>query len=146
SIAIAPTVPDWHEVQRGYDVARRALQVLALLGERGQTISTADPRLAVFLLFDSTSPELRQEFVDLVLGPLVAYDQRGGHSLMPTLDAYLAHGGNLETTARTLNVHTSTLKYRLQRIAEVGGLNVRNADHRFNAALALRLRSLSMYP
>ena len=143
SIAIAPTVPDWREVQRVYDVARRALQVLALLGERGQTISTADPRLAVFLLFDSTSPELRQDFVDLVLGPLVAYDQRGGHSLIPTLDAYLAHGGNLETTARTLSVHTSTLKYRLQRIAEVGGLNVRIPDHRFNAALALRLRSLN---
>jgi len=42
-----------------------------------------------------------------------------------------------------LSVHTSTLKYRLQRIAEVGGLNVRIPDHRFNAALALRLRSLN---
>ncbi len=146
SIAVAPTVRDWHEVRNAYQVARRALQVLALLGEHGQTISTADPRLAVFLLFDSTTPEIRQEFVDLVLGPLIAYDQRGGRSLIPSLEAYLAHGGNLETTARALNVHTSTLKYRLQRIAEVGGLDVRNPDHRFNAALALRLRNLITSP
>jgi DNA-binding PucR family transcriptional regulator len=31
----------------------------------------------------------------------------------------------------------------LRRITEVGGLDLRNADHRFNAALALRLRALA---
>ncbi|HVC34124.1 MAG TPA: helix-turn-helix domain-containing protein [Chloroflexota bacterium] len=143
SIAVAPQVRDARELHRTYEVARRALSILKLLGENGQVISTTDPRLAVFFLFDSTKPDTRREFVDLVLGPLVAYDQRGRRSLVATLQAYLDHGGNLETTARTLNVHTSTLKYRLLRIAEVSGLDVRNADHRFNAALALRLRTLT---
>lgn len=142
SIAIAPPVRDARELGRAYDSARRALAVLRLLGETGQVVSTTDPRLAVFFLFDTTKPEKRREFVDLVLGPLIAYDQEHCRSLLVTLQAYLACAGNLETTARMLNVHTSTLKYRLQRIAEVGGLDVRNADDRFNAALALRLRAL----
>jgi purine catabolism regulator len=143
SIAIAPPVRDVRELGRAYDSARRALAVLRQLGETGGVVSTTDPRLAVFFLFDTTRPEKRQEFVDLVLGPLMAYDQEHCRSLLATLQAYLACAGNLETTARMLNVHTSTLKYRLQRIAEVGGLDVRNADHRFNAALALRLRALA---
>lgn len=142
SIALATPVRDWREVRRSYDAAHRALRSLTLLGESGTTISTTDPRLGVFFLFDETAPSARQEFVDLVLGSLVAYDQQGTRSLVATLEAYVANGGNLETTARALNVHTSTLKYRLQRIAAISGLNLRNADHRFNAALALKLRSL----
>lgn len=143
SIAITPPVRDSRELHQAYTVARRALSIVDLLGKSGQDISTNDPRLAVFLLFDSTKPDTRREFVDLVLGPLILYDQRGHRALVETLEAYLTCGGNLETTARTLGVHTSTLKYRLQRIAEVSGLDVRNADHRFNAALALRLRTLT---
>lgn len=146
SIAIAPTVRDARDLGCAYESARRALAILRLLGETGRVIATNDPRLAVFFLFDSTKPEMRREFVDLVLGPLIAYDQQHRRPLVATLQAYLACAGNLETTARALSVHTSTLKYRLQRIAEVGGLDVRNADHRFNAALALRLRALDGDP
>ncbi len=146
SIAIAPAVRDARDLRCAYESARRTLAILRLLGESDQVISTNDPRLAVFFLFDSTKPEMRREFVDLVLGPLIAYDQHRHRPLVETLQTYLACAGNLETTARALNVHTSTLKYRLQRIAEVGGLDVRNADHRFNAALALRLRALDGDP
>ena len=142
SIAIAPPVRDSRELGDVYASARRTLAMLDLLGQRGRSISTSDPRLVVFLLFDSTKPDTRQEFVDLVLGPLIAYDRRGHRVLVETLETYLDRGGNLETTARALNVHTSTLKYRLQRIADVSGIDVHNADHRFNAALALRLRAL----
>ncbi len=142
SVVIAPPVRDARELREVYAAARKTLSILSLLGQRGRSISTSDPRLAVFLLFDSTRPETRQEFVDLVLGPLIAYDRRGHRRLVDTLESYLIHGGNLETTARALDVHTSTLKYRLQRIAEVSGIDVHNADHRFNAGLALRLRAL----
>lgn len=142
SVAIAPPLRDLRELPHVYATARRALSIIRVLGERDTIIGTTDPRLAVFFLFDSTRPDARQEFVDLVLGPLIAYDQRRQRHLLATLEAYLACGGNLETTARTLNIHTSTLKYRLQRIAAVSGLDPRNADHRLNAALALKLRAL----
>ncbi|MGH2459022.1 MAG: PucR family transcriptional regulator [Chloroflexota bacterium] len=142
SIAIAPPARDSRGLAEVYAAARRTLAMLDLLGQRGRSISTNDPRLAVFLLFDGTRPDTRREFVDLVLGPLIAYDRRGHRRLVETLETYLDRGGNLETTARTLDVHTSTLKYRLQRIAEVSGIDARNTDHRFNAALALRLRAL----
>ncbi len=145
SIAVAPRLDDARELRRSYNATRRALAALRLLGERGQTISSVDPRLAIFLLLEGTKSDTLEEFVELVLGPLLAYDAHHGRSLVGTLEAYLASGGHLETTARALSVHTSTLKYRLRRIAEVGGLDVQNDDHRFNAALALRVRALAIH-
>jgi hypothetical protein len=144
SIAVAPAIEDWRDLRRTYHVACRALTTLKLLGEHGQTIATTDPRLAIFFLLDGAHPHHLREFVDLVLGPLIAYDEQHGRVLLLTLEAYLAQGGQWETTARALSIHTSTLKYRVQRIAEVGGLDLRNPDHRFNAALALRLRTLTL--
>ncbi|WBB79797.1 helix-turn-helix domain-containing protein [Micromonospora sp. WMMD882] len=48
---------------------------------------------------------------------------RAGGELLETLDAFLAAGGVLESTARTLFVHPNTVRYRLRRIAEVTGLS-----------------------
>jgi hypothetical protein len=143
SIAVAPPVEDWRDLRRTYGMTQRALTALELLGEGGKTISTNDPRLAIFLLLDGARPDALREFVDLVLGPLLAYDTPRGRSLVATLETYLEHGGQVETTARALKIHASTLKYRLQRISAIGGLDLRNADHRFNAALALRVRAMT---
>jgi sugar diacid utilization regulator len=142
SIVAAPAVVHWRELRRSYRVARQAFRVLCRFGERGASISTADPRLALFFLLEGANPDTVAGFVDRILGTLLVYDRQHGRSLIETLEAYLGEYGNLESTARRLTIHTSTLKYRLARISELSGLDLRNADHRFNAALALRLRAL----
>jgi|GEM_PF-4955061 len=143
SLSIVAASPvEWRDVRRVYAIAQRARIAQELLGGHGQTVSTADPRLAIFLLLDGTEEASLREFVRIVLGPLMSYDDHHGHILVDTLAAYLAGEGHIETIARSLNIHASTLKYRLRRIGEVGGLDLRNPDHRFNAALALRLRGI----
>lgn len=143
TIVAAPPERDWHQLRASYAVARKAIQFLRLIGERGTTVSITDSRLALFFLLDGTSPHVVSEFVERILGTLRDYDAQHGRSLIATLETYLREDGNLESTARHLNIHTSTLKYRLARIADLGGFDLRNSDHRFNAALALRLRALS---
>jgi DNA-binding PucR family transcriptional regulator len=140
--AVVASPVAWRDLRRAHGVARRAQVALRLLGERGQIVSTTDPRLAIFLLLDGTETASLREFVNIVLGPLLAYDELHGRVLVDTLAAYLAGEGHLETIARSLRIHASTLKYRLRRIGEVGGLDLRNPDHRFNAAIALRLRAI----
>lgn len=49
-------------------------------------------------------------------------DQAGGE-LLPTLIAFLDHGGSIEASARALFVHANTVRYRLRRIQEVSGYN-----------------------
>jgi DNA-binding PucR family transcriptional regulator len=55
-----------------------------------------------------------------------------------TLYSYLERDGNYDLTAKTLSLHRSTLRYRLQRIRDLSGHNPTDPDTRFNLQLASR--------
>ena len=77
-------------------------------------------------------------FVREWLGSLIDYDARRKAELVRTLTQYLEHGGNYDATAAELSVHKSTLKYRLQRIRELTGVELNDPDVHFNLQLATR--------
>ena len=77
-------------------------------------------------------------FVREWLGPLLDYDSAHGAELVKTLSTYLECGGNYDETADGLAIHRSTLRYRLQRIREVSGLELSDVDARFNLHAATR--------
>lgn len=72
------------------------------------------------------------------LGSLIDYDARKHSGLVDTLAQYMECGGNYNATADALCVHRSTLKYRLQRIREISGLDLTDPDTHFNLQLATR--------
>ncbi|GAB2464688.1 PucR family transcriptional regulator [Jatrophihabitans fulvus] len=80
---------------------------------------------------------------DAPLAALQAYDAEHHTDLVGTLAAYLAAMGNVKTAAERLTVHQNTLRYRLQRIRAVSGLDLDDADARLTAMLLLRMRSLT---
>jgi len=79
------------------------------------------------------------EFIRHWLGRLLDYDAGQKRSeLVETVSRYLECGRNYDRTAHALNVHRSTLKYRLQRIREVSGHDLGDPDVCFNLQLATR--------
>jgi hypothetical protein len=62
--------------------------------------------------------------------------------LRNTAVAYLDHGGNVQQTAATLNVHRQTVYYRLQRIERVTGLDLSRGDQRLLLHLGLTMAPL----
>jgi sugar diacid utilization regulator len=97
------------------------------------------PRLGIFRML-AAIPDLTDvdAFVREWLGSLLDYDARRKAELVHTLTQYLEHGGNYDATAAELSVHKSTLKYRLQRIRDLTGLELNDPDVRFNLQLATR--------
>ncbi len=97
------------------------------------------PKLGIFRML-AAIPDLTDvdEFVREWLGSLLDYDARRKAELVHTLTQYLEHGGNYDATAARLSVHKSTLKYRLQRIRELTGLELNDPDVHFNLQLATR--------
>jgi sugar diacid utilization regulator len=97
------------------------------------------PKLGIFRML-AAIPDLTDvdEFVREWLGSLLDYDARRKAELVHTLTQYLEHGGNYDATAAKLSVHKSTLKYRLQRIRELTGLELNDPDVHFNLQLATR--------
>lgn len=70
------------------------------------------------------------------LGALLDHDAERGSPLVETLHHYLDTGGSPAATANALFVHPSTVKYRLTRIREVGGVDLSQPAVRFALQLA----------
>jgi purine catabolism regulator len=83
----------------------------------------------------SRSPEL-SPFRGLVI-PLVDYDQRRGSDLTNTLSVYFDTGANATETADRLFLHRNSLLYRLERIQELTGLDLKEPEARFALQLGL---------
>jgi|HubBroStandDraft_1064217.scaffolds.fasta_scaffold13676_3 sugar diacid utilization regulator len=97
------------------------------------------PKLGIFRLLAGMSDLTDvNAFVREWLGRLIDYDTRRKAELVHTLTQYLEHGGNYDATAAELSVHKSTLKYRLQRIRDLTGLELNDPDVHFNLQLATR--------
>lgn len=86
--------------------------------------------------------ELRA-FADQVLGRLLRQESGDKGHLLETLGAYFRCNGNVMQTARELYIHRNTLLYRLDRIRELGGFDLDDAETRLQLQLALRAHELT---
>jgi purine catabolism regulator len=99
------------------------------------------PDLSVYRLLVQLEhhPDLRS-FKNEILGPLLDYE--GGGDLITTLNVFFEHNGNLSQAAEALFVHRNTLIYRMERIAEITGLDLDNTDTRLAVQLALHIHRM----
>ncbi|KFI97283.1 helix-turn-helix domain-containing protein [Bifidobacterium stellenboschense] len=81
--------------------------------------------------------DARRELVDVVYGSLVSHG--ADDPTMMTVSTFLSSGGSLETTARTLNVHPNTVRYRLKRAADTTGWDATNPREAYVLTTAIAL-------
>ena len=81
--------------------------------------------------------ELQRFYADTV-EPLVAYDDQYETDLLQTVEAFLDADGNVAGTAQRLFTHRHTIRYRLERVRELTGLDVGSTDGREKLSLGLK--------
>ena len=86
----------------------------------------------------SEDPLELQRFYSETLEPLVAYDEQYETDLVQTLETFLDADGNVAGTAAKLFTHRHTVRYRLERIRELCGLDVGSTDGREKLSLGLK--------
>jgi hypothetical protein len=121
--------------------ARRCLDTLVRLGRGGEVSDPAGLGVARLLLGDN-DPEHVAAFVETMVGPVRAWDERRGTGLVATLEAWFATGGHLKDTASVLHVHPNTVTQRLERVGELLGSGWREPARALDLQLALRLARL----
>ncbi|MEN8241393.1 MAG: helix-turn-helix domain-containing protein [Chloroflexota bacterium] len=99
------------------------------------------PDLSVhrLLMLLEDNPELKI-FQEDILGSLLA--QEGKNKFIETLEAYFEQQGNLSQTAEVLYIHRNTMTYRLERIAEITGMDLNNPDTALAMHLALKIHRM----
>ncbi|MGI8729702.1 MAG: PucR family transcriptional regulator [Solirubrobacteraceae bacterium] len=86
----------------------------------------------------SEDPAELQRFYDETVEPLVAYDDQYETDLVRTVEAFLDNDGNVAGTAQKLFTHRHTIRYRLERVRELSGLDVGSTDGREKLSLGLK--------
>ncbi len=86
----------------------------------------------------SEHPEELEHFYAETLEPLVAYDDQYETDLVQTLEAFLDCDGNVAQTAQRLYTHRHTVRYRLERVRDLSGLDVGSSDGREKLSLGLK--------
>ncbi|WP_326950283.1 MULTISPECIES: PucR family transcriptional regulator [unclassified Amycolatopsis] len=139
-VGIGPVARSAAELPEARDSADRALRVL-------RTGSGAGRRAA--LLADVHVEALLLELQDLVaargdrptgtVARLLEYDELHHAHLVETLRAWLDAFGDVIAASAAVHVHANTFRYRLRRLAEVGGFDMTDPEARFAAMLQLRV-------
>ena len=86
----------------------------------------------------SEDPAELQRFYSETVEPLVAYDEQYETDLVATVEAFLEADGNVAGTAQRMFTHRHTIRYRLERVRELSGLDVGSSDGREKLSLGLK--------
>ncbi len=141
-VGVGPVVFDAANLAPARANADRALRVLRT-GQRAQRVARLDD-----VHVESLVLELRDLVVsrgDELTGPiarLYTYDEQHHTNLVETLRAWLDAFGDVAAASAAVFVHPNTFRYRLRRLAEVGGLDLDDPDARFAAMLQLKVISV----
>ncbi len=76
------------------------------------------------------SDEVLSDLSEVVFQPLVEYDRAHQSDLLHTLNVFLRCGGNQSKTSQELFLHRSSLLYRLRRIEDLTGFDLRDNEQR----------------
>lgn len=94
------------------------------------------------LLLSLQDDEALRLFCDSILAPIEECEGHYGGELMRSLEAFIEENGQWERAAKRLYCHRHTLRYRIRRVEELTGRDLRSARDRIEFWLALRGREL----
>ncbi|MEW6124217.1 MAG: GAF domain-containing protein [Pseudomonadota bacterium] len=140
SIVISASVPALEQAPVEYQALRRAVGLLANLGQKGRIVF--EKTLSIYaILFDKKSDDAIAQFVTAAVGPLIAHDARRKSRLAATLLAFMDNGHSLQRAAVAMGIHVNTMRQRLESIGQIAP-HWNEASRALDIHLALRLHAI----
>ncbi|NJP94734.1 PucR family transcriptional regulator [Nonomuraea sp. FMUSA5-5] len=127
------------QVARSRADADRALRVLRTRGVAGRAAGYSEVHFESLLLQVADVAAAEEQAPTGPYRRLLDHDAEHGTELAATLEAYLDAFGDVSVAAARVHVHPNTFRYRLKRLAEIGGLDLDDPDARLTVQLQLRI-------
>jgi sugar diacid utilization regulator len=141
AVGMSAVHPGLAEVPAAY---REALEARALLA--GQAGTVALPAMRVFdYLVRRSSPTARR-LIPAAVDRFIVEDSTQGGALIATLRAYAAADLNVKRTAEQIHIHVNTAHYRLAKIEERTGVNLRHVGDAVELLIAAQLAVPTSHP
>ena len=91
------------------------------------------------VFFELTDEEVLRNLLQETLGNLIDYDKKNESDMVHTLGVFLEQNCNIAATTEALFVHRNTVKYRIKRIEEILGKDLKDVTVQFNLRLAYKI-------
>ncbi len=138
SICISRLSYSIEELRNVYSEARNTLQLLTNNGRIGETFYVDDLK-SFDLFYAGSANDQLLSFSKSMLNDILTYDKENDSELTWTLYTFLSNDCQLQTTAKLLSLSVSGLKYRIQKIKDVGDFKWDNTEEKFNLLLSLKV-------
>lgn len=128
------------DLRKSYDEARKCLDLHQCL-DNNEVIYFDD--LGVYRLFmDLTENEayLRSYYQETI-AKLIDYDNDNSTDYYNTVVSYIRHNGNIKEIAAEIFVHYNTVRYRIQKLKEMG-IDLEDPDKRFELHIGIKIHEL----
>ncbi|MGC9403348.1 sugar diacid recognition domain-containing protein [Vibrio genomosp. F10 str. 9ZC157] len=118
---------------RSYETAKATLDSSVPTAQ--STLFFDDHKLSVFI--SSIKQDAWKK--ELLMAPINRLNEKDSKGvLIKTLNCYFSQDCDLARTCRLLHIHRNTLRYRLDRVEEITGLNINRLDESIELYLALK--------
>jgi sugar diacid utilization regulator len=137
TVALSRTSGDPADLHRA---GAEALLAANVAGANGEAYLAFEETGAYRLLLPAMSedPSELERFQEETVAPLIKYDVQYETELLRTLETFLDADGSVAKTAERLFTHRHTIRYRLDRVRELSGLDVGSTDGRERLSLGLK--------
>ncbi|MDO7484841.1 helix-turn-helix domain-containing protein [Peribacillus frigoritolerans] len=129
-------------MKEGFIEAKKAIQ----LGSRVNPTNINDyASVEVEDLINQIPKDAITQYVQSMIQPIIAYDRENEGELLKTLETYLFSRGRIEDAARALFVHRNTVKFRLSRIEDLLGVDLKSRDIAFKLQFSIKAAKLLLH-
>ncbi|GAA0432693.1 sporulation transcriptional activator AdeR [Virgibacillus salarius] len=130
------------QIQNSYQQAREVLKLQEKLPDTIAPVKLYED-LGVYQFIEQLAAARKMnQYKNPFIEKLRAYDQIHGTSLLTTLEMYFHCDSNVYNTAKRLFIHPNTMNYRLKRIKEVSGIDLKDPNQKANSYLDLIIESI----
>lgn len=143
SVGTGSVVRSLAGASRSYGQAAQAAAVAGRLDDVDQVLAWSD--MGIYRLLAPAAGGFDPDALPPGITSLLEHS--GGEMLLHTLETYLDHGGDAQATTAELFLARGSLYYRLHRIEEIAGVNLRSGHDRLALHIGLKLaRICGRYP
>lgn len=132
-VGIGNPVESFEQLRDSYSKAEEALISLSYIDSLNYVFYNI---LDMEILFKEIPNEVRDEFIDRILGKM---SEKDIDDYLHILETYYECNGSINRTSELLFIHKNTLQYRLNKIKEITGYNPRELKEGYVLYTALRL-------
>nr|BFE78416.1 hypothetical protein GCM10020093_010170 [Planobispora longispora] len=133
-MGVSTVIAEAAQIPQAYQEARTALEFLP---EEGGV--AALPRITPFQYLALKADDTARHLIDPRVASLLAEDRARGGVLTATIRAFAVADLNLRAAAERLQIHPNTAQYRLRRIRERTGRNLRRINDLVDLLVAIAL-------